>query len=404
MFPDSLRDLFVRCRDAGGRALLVGGSVRDALLGQPSKDLDIEVHGLPLESVVRVLRTLGPVNEVGRAFGVLKVRHAGHELDVSLPRRDQREGAGHKGIRATSDPDLGVTEAARRRDLTINAIAYDPLTDTFEDPFNGRADLDRRLLRAVDASTFGEDPLRALRVAQFAARFGFGIDPALEALCAEMPLAELPSERVRGEVEKLLLKGRHLALGWNFAARTHIWEKVVPEWGAAPACLDRVARVPVADPNRRLSLLYAAACSEITPAQAESALDRLRVFRVGGFPVRRATLALLARHSAARPTPEGAAPPDAVVRRLGEDADMDLLAALVDSPALLAAAERLGVRDAPLPALLTGADLTALGVPSGPDMGRLLAQVRGLQLDGAIATRAEARAAVARLLVLHPRP
>jgi tRNA nucleotidyltransferase (CCA-adding enzyme) len=404
MLPDSLRDLFVRCRVAGGRALLVGGSVRDALLGHPSKDLDIEVHGLPLEAVVRILRTLGPVNEVGRAFGVLKVRHAGHELDVSLPRRDQREGVGHKGIRATSDPDLGVTEAARRRDLTINAIAYDPLADTFEDPFAGRADLERRLLRAVDPTTFGEDPLRALRVAQFVARFGFAVDPALEALCAEMPLAELPSERVRGEVEKLLLKGRHLALGWDFAARTRIWEKVLPEWSAAPACLDRVARVPVADPNRRLTLLYAAACSEVPLAEAEAVLDRLRVFRVGGFPVRRAALSLLARQGAARPAPGDVPPPDAVVRRLGEDADMDLLAALVDSPALLAAAERLGVRDGPLPALLSGTDLTALGVPPGPELGRLLAQVRGLQLDGAIATPAEARAAVARLLVPHPSP
>jgi tRNA nucleotidyltransferase (CCA-adding enzyme) len=404
MLPDSLRDLFVRCRVAEGRALLVGGSVRDALLGHPSKDLDIEVHGLPLEAVVRILRTLGPVNEVGRAFGVLKVRHAGHELDVSLPRRDQREGVGHKGIRATSDPDLGVTEAARRRDLTINAIAYDPLTDTFEDPFGGRADLERRLLRAVDPTTFGEDPLRALRVAQFVARFGFAVDPALEALCAEMPLAELPSERVRGEVEKLLLKGRHPALGWDFAARTRIWEKVLPEWGAAPACLDRVARVPVADPNRRLTLLYAAACSEVPLAEAEAVLDRLRVFRVGGFPVRRAALSLLARQGAARPAPGDVPPPDAVVRRLGEDADMDLLAALVDSPALLAAAERLGVRDGPLPALLSGTDLTALGVPPGPELGRLLAQVRGLQLDGAIATPAEARAAVARLLVPHPSP
>jgi tRNA nucleotidyltransferase (CCA-adding enzyme) len=393
MVPDALLDLFRACRDAGGRALLVGGSVRDALLGRPGKDLDIEVHGLEQDALVEVLRRFGHVNEVGRAFGVLKVRWQGLELDVSVPRRDAREGAGHKGIRATADPHLGVTEAARRRDLTINAIAWDPLTDTYEDPFDGRGDLARRLLRAVDPRTFGEDPLRALRVVQFAARFDFAVDPALEDLCAAMPLAELPAERIRGEVEKLLEKGAHLAHGWALARRTGQWAKVLPEWDACPPDLDRVARVPLADPQRRLALLYAAACGNNDLVATTAVLDRLRVHRVGGYPVRRVVLGLVARREAAR-----GALDDAQVRRLGEEGDLDLLAALVGTETLLDAATRLGVRDAPLPVLLTGAELNALGVASGPDMGRVLAHVRTLQLDGLLHTREEARAAVARLV------
>ncbi|MDP2308135.1 MAG: hypothetical protein Q8P18_19095 [Pseudomonadota bacterium] len=399
MIPEPLRDLFVRFHDAGGRALVVGGSVRDSLLGQPGKDLDIEVHGLPLDDVLRILRRLGPVNEVGRAFGVLKVRYDGTELDVSLPRRDQREGVGHTGIRATCDPDLGVKEAARRRDLTINAIAYDPLTGAYEDPFGGREDLARHLLRAVDPRTFGEDPLRALRVAQFAARFDYAVDPELEALCAAMPLQELPPERIRGEVEKLLLKGRALAAGWAFAQRAGIWKKVLPEWEDAPEALDRIARVPVEEPFRRLALLYAAACAHNTPAEVERVLDRLRVFRVAGYPVRRMVLSLVSRRDLARGTPD-----DATVRRLAEEGDMDLLAALVESPALLDAASRLGVRHAPLPTLLSGAELTALGVPPGPEMGRLLAALRARQLEGAISTSAEARCELARLLEAERSP
>lgn len=393
MVPPSLLPLFSACRDAGGRALLVGGTVRDALLGSPGKDLDIEVHGLPLEAVVAVLRRFGSVNEVGRAFGVLKLRVAGIELDVSLPRRDAREGTGHKGIRATADPHLGVVEAARRRDLTINAIAWDPLTATYEDPFDGRADLAARRLRAVDPRTFGEDPLRALRVVQFAARFGFTVDPTLEELCAAMPLEELPAERIRGEVEKLLLKGRDLRHGWELARRTGQWRRALPEWDAFPEALARAAAVPVADPHRRLALLYAAACDTLDLAGATAVLDRLRVFRVGGTNVRKLALGLVARRESARGPLT-----DTEVRRLAEDGELDLLASLVASDALLPAAERLGVRDGPLPVLLAGADLTALGVAPGPDMGRILAAVRTRQIEGAVTTREEARAEVSRLL------
>lgn len=393
MVPDALLPLFGAFRDAGGRALLVGGTVRDALLGHPGKDLDIEVHGLGLEDVVAVLRRFGHVNEVGRAFGVLKLRVDGCELDVSLPRRDAREGTGHKGIRATADPHLGPDEAARRRDLTINAIAWDPLTGAFVDPFRGKADLEAGVLRAVDAGTFGEDPLRALRVVQFAARFGFRVDPTLETLCAEMPLEELPAERVRGEVEKLLLQGRDHRAGWELARRTGQWRRVLPEWDAFPEALARVARAPICDTNRRLTLLYAAACDRNDLAETTSVLDRLRVFRMGGTNVRKGVLGLVARRAAAARDLT-----DTDVRRLAEDGNLDLLAVLADNDALLPAAERLGVRDAPLPVLLTGGELTALGVPAGPEMGRVLASLRARQIEGAVTTREEARAEVSRLL------
>lgn len=390
----ALRGLFEACKAAGGRALLVGGSVRDALLGRPSKDFDVEVHGLDMDALHRVLTPLGRVNEVGRSFGVLKVRlrgarHAAEtaEIDVALPRRDSREGPGHRGIRATADPDLGVREAARRRDLTINAIAWDPLLDRFEDPFDGIGDLRAGVLRAVDAATFGEDPLRALRVAQFAARFEFDVDPVLERLCAEMPLHELPAERIRGEVEKLLLRARRPSVGWAFAQRTSAWAKVLPEWDRPASELDRCAAIDVPPPvsGRRLALMLAAASLGLTEAETERGLDRLGVYKQDGYAVRKQVLFLVGRYDEARAGLDATA-----CRRLAEVGEVGLLALLADRPDACMLASALGVLREPLPPLLGGRDLHRLGLPPGPAMGSILAALREEQLTGRVGTSDEA--------------
>ena len=147
-------------RDAGGRALIVGGWVRDRLLGRDAKDIDLEVYGLPADRLKDVLASFGSVNTVGESFTVYKVA----DLDVSLPRRESKVGRGHRGFEVTGDPHLSIEEAARRRDFTINAIAWDPLTDEYLDPHNGRADLERRVLRAVDATHVRRrQPARAAR-------------------------------------------------------------------------------------------------------------------------------------------------------------------------------------------------------------------------------------------------
>ena len=153
---------------AGGRAVLVGGFVRDRLLGVDSKDYDVEVYGLAPEALAEVLARFGEIIEVGRAFGVLRVK--GIDADFSLPRRDSKRGRGHRGFDVAFDPQLDFAEASRRRDLTINSIGFDPLGGEILDPHGGRADLERRVLRATDPVHFPEDPLRGLRTAQFAAR------------------------------------------------------------------------------------------------------------------------------------------------------------------------------------------------------------------------------------------
>lgn len=205
-------------KEVGGRALIVGGYVRDRLLGRESKDVDVEVYDLDLEALEGVLAAFGPVTTIGRAFGVLRVK--GLDVDFSLPRRDSKIGAGHKGFEVTADPGLDFSEASRRRDLTINAIGLDPLTEEILDPLGGREDLQAGVLRAADAAHFAEDPLRAVRVAQFAARFSMQPDAELEALCAELDLSELSAERVYDELRKLLLKGERPSLGFEFLRRT----------------------------------------------------------------------------------------------------------------------------------------------------------------------------------------
>lgn len=188
--------------DAGGRGFLVGGCVRDALLnpGSTPKDVDIEAYGLEPAALQDALAAVARVDEVGRAFSVLTIRTQGESFDVALPRREVRTGPGHRDFEVEIDPFASLAEASARRDLTINALAYDPATGEVIDCWGGLADLDARVLRHTTAA-FSEDPLRVLRVARFAARLGFTLDPETAALGRELApeFGSLSVERVWGE-------------------------------------------------------------------------------------------------------------------------------------------------------------------------------------------------------------
>jgi tRNA nucleotidyltransferase (CCA-adding enzyme) len=151
-FPEKVILLSRAVREASGRALLVGGCVRDELMGVPPKDWDLEVYGVAPERLREILDQFGPVNVVGEAFTVYKL---GNDLDVSMPRRERKSGRGHRAFVIEGDPSMGVAEASRRRDFTINAILKDPLTEEVIDPFDGRRDIEQGVLRAVSAETFG---------------------------------------------------------------------------------------------------------------------------------------------------------------------------------------------------------------------------------------------------------
>ena len=205
-------------REAGGRAIVVGGWTRDHLLGLRSKDVDIEVFGIDVERLEAILARFGNVHAVGRAFGVFRV--GGIDIDFSLPRRDSKRGPGHRGFDVAPDPSLDFTGAARRRDLTVNSIGIDPLTGEVLDPHGGRGDLEHRVLRATDPARFHEDPLRGLRVAQLAARLEMAPDDALVALCRSLDLSELSGERVFDELGKLLLRAAKPSIGFRLLEDT----------------------------------------------------------------------------------------------------------------------------------------------------------------------------------------
>lgn len=268
-----------RLEAAGGRGLIVGGYVRDALLGLPTKDIDFEVYGLPLAELEAALESLGEVIAVGRAFGVLRVK--GLDVDFSIPRRDSRVGRGHRGFVVDLDPALDFREASRRRDLTINSMGYDPLTGEVLDPHGGRADLERRVLRATDAQAFSEDSLRALRVAQFRARFELEPDEELRRLCAAIDLSDLPGERIYEELRKLLLKGQRPSLGFAFLEETRLlrffpelhamvgvpqdreWHPEGTVWEHTLLVLDEAARSRVGDADEDVTILLGALLHDV---------------------------------------------------------------------------------------------------------------------------------------------
>lgn len=216
----------------GGRALLVGGCVRDALLRLKPKDIDIEVFGILPEKLDDILKKNYQIIKIGKAFGVLKLK--GIDIDVSIPRKESKQGMGHKGFLIEGDPFLSFEAAASRRDFTINAISWDPLTQELIDPFNGQADLANGILRHV-SDKFSEDPLRVLRAMQFLARFNLKIDSQTLELCKAIEPENLPKERIFEEWKKLIIKGKTPSLGLKFLKDCG-WIRYYPELEALINC------------------------------------------------------------------------------------------------------------------------------------------------------------------------
>lgn len=259
----------------GGKALLVGGAVRDLLLGLPVKDLDIEVHGLSMQELEQVLRKFGPISLIGKAFGVLRLH--GLDVDWSLPRVDS---SGRKP-QVHIDPFMGIKEAFRRRDLTINAMGIDLTTFELVDPFNGQQDLKKGILKAPDNALFIEDPLRFFRVMQFIGRFQMQPDVSLNDVCKTMDISQVSKERIEAEFDKLLLKSKQPSLGFRWLLEIGRLADILPEVQAAVSIqqdqrwhpegnlfehslqtLDAAARLPYQG-GEKLIMLYAALCHDL---------------------------------------------------------------------------------------------------------------------------------------------
>jgi len=451
MLPALATEIARAVRDRGGEALIVGGWVRDRLLGGASKDLDIEVFGIPASDLPALLAPFGRVEPIGQSFPVYKIG----TIDIGLPRRESKSGRGHKGFAVEGDPSMSPADAARRRDFTINAISWNPLTGAYADPFHGREDLDRRILRAVDPATFGDDSLRVLRALQFAARFDLTLDAGTAALCRSIPLEDLPAERVWGEIEKLLLLPARPSVGFQLALDLGVIDRLFPEMNALVGCkqepewhpegdvwihtlmvIDQ-ARQRIDDLDRadRIAIMLAAVTHDFGKpkttafldgrirshnheeegvAPAAAFLDRLNIHSIDGKDVRRQVLGLTAHHlkpgmlfKVRHELTDGA------FRRLAQKVDLELLARLAKSDCLgrtgafdcsamdwfLERARELGVDRSPPKPLLLGRHLLDLGMPPGPAMGDVLKQVYEKQLDGDVKTTEDAITLASRILV-----
>jgi tRNA nucleotidyltransferase (CCA-adding enzyme) len=440
MIPVELKRILLETPELS-RAYLVGGCVRDWLLGIENKDYDIEVFGLAYDQLAAALGRWGKVDLVGRSFGVAKLTVApGRTYDFSIPRRDSKTAPGHKGFQVSFDATLTPREAAARRDYTINSLMYDPREEQILDFFGGQSDLRAGILRHTSAA-FPEDPLRVLRGMQFAARFNLTAAPETVDLARSIrqTFPELAKERVREEWFKWAEKSVTPSLGLKFLEQTE-WIEHFPELAAIRGvrqdpgwhpegdvfthtchCCDALVKLEdwqKADPASRIVYMLAVLTHDlgkavttekawkrgewriISPGHedagaglADSFLERIGAPRA----IRDRVRPLVANHMAHFQTVS-----DRAVRRLARRLEPEnihglLVVMTADAfgrpprphqipGAVLAIAEKAGeleVRNrAPRPILL-GRHLVDLGFAPGPELGEYLRKAYEAQLEGA---------------------
>ena len=393
-FPKELTKIFKTLHSNGVRPIIVGGFVRDALLGiTKRKDIDIEVYGVDsYDTLTQLLASFGSVCVVGKSFGVCKLSLDKVECDFSLPRKETKIAGGHKGFSVYHDKTLTFKEAAARRDFTINALGFDPLTDTLLDEYEGLRDLKNKTLRAVNAKTFVEDPLRILRGVVFAARFGFHFHSSLTRLCKEMiaknMLAELPKERVFDEFKKLFLKSkkpsRAFLLLKRFGEGLYLKELFTlpsKKFKQTLNALDYLA----CHNEKDLSLFFAAMLVHLPNVQ-EEILGRF----TNDKKITNTALSLLANYNTLLTLLQnGYSLYDLkkAATKLKIDSTLRFIEALY--PSLLNSievmrkkSEALGILHNPIPPKVTGKDLLAMGLSPSPKFKRILNELYDLQLQG----------------------
>ncbi|MBA2703100.1 MAG: HD domain-containing protein [Blastocatellia bacterium] len=451
IIPEKVVALATAVRDAGGRALLVGGCVRDLLMKIEPTDWDLEVYNVEPFKLRALLDEFGPVNVVGEAFTVYKL---GSDLDVSLPRRERKSGRGHRAFAIEGDPSMSIEEATRRRDFTINAILQDPLTEEIIDPFNGRADIAAGLLRVVSNETFAEDSLRVLRAAQLAARFEFDIAPETAELCRAIDLSDLPAERIWGEMEKLLLRTRRPSLGLNWLGELGVVDQLFPEIKALidvpqdpewhpegdvfihTGLVINGARKLIDDLTyaKQVTVMLAALAhdfgkpattefvdgrlrsrghEEAGVAPTEMFLNRLNIHTLDGYDVRAQVIALVREHlKPGEFFKNREEVGDGAFRRLARKCELDLLYRVAKADSLgrnadwvprekwygseaqewfIERVRELAVEQQPPAPILLGRHLLDMGLQPGPRIGEITKAIYDLQLDGRVSNLAEAK-------------
>lgn len=292
--PQSVTELSNILIELGARPVIVGGYVRDFFMHHQSKDIDIEVYDIAsMDDLRSALKKLAPVYEVGKSFGVLKMRYGGYDFDISLPRTETKTAKGHKGFDVHTNGHLSFKAAAVRRDFSINSIGYDIKTEHFLDPFEGQKDISNRVIRHVDDKGFVEDPLRVFRAVQFAARFNYTLHPNTLKLCQTMVkremLSELPKERIFEEMKKLLLKAEKPSIGFELLDKMgalfpelkalqgipqdEVYHPEGDVWIHTMMSLDAMSSLKTGDEKRDLLLLLAVLCHDLGKAETTQIVE-----------------------------------------------------------------------------------------------------------------------------------
>jgi tRNA nucleotidyltransferase (CCA-adding enzyme) len=453
--PELAQRLADAVHAAGGRLVMIGGAVRDQLLGIPPKDCDLELYGIPENQVEGLLRGVAAnVRRVGRSFPVWKAFGEGQgqdeALDIALPRREQRIGPRHTDFLTVFDPTMDFAAAAARRDFTMNAMGVDLHTGELLDPHGGRGDLEQRRLRHT-SEHFTEDPLRVLRGMQFCARYELQAAPETIALCQTLTPEYLSPERIFGEWCKLIVKGHKPSAGLEFL-RACGWTRHFPElhaligveqtaawhpegdvWSHTLWCLDFLPWVRTVDAREDLIVGLGVLCHDFgKPAKTVFEDGRWKAHGhegAGETPTRdflgRMTdevqliddvAALVTRHMVPDSLFEEAGRgqgTDRAVRRLSTQVRLDRLARVVrcdhggrpplptDAPAadwLVAEAARLGIMSRRPSPLILGRDLIAAGEKPGAHWGPVLKSLYSMQLDGVVSTKEHALTEALRML------
>lgn len=436
--------------------MLVGGCVRDELMGVEPKDWDLEIFGIEPQKLREILDGFGRVDAVGEAFTVYKI---GQDLDVALPRRERKIGRGHRGFVVEGDKDMLFEEASRRRDFTINAILKDALTGEIIDCYGGREDIKNKILRVVSRETFAEDSLRVLRAAQFAARFEFEIEAETVEICRAIDLTDLPKERIWGELEKLLLKAKKPSIGLQWLYDLHVANQLFPELIALvgvpqskewhPEGDVDVHSLMVVDEARKLiddlpyakqvTVMLGALCHDFgKPATTKffdghwrshahdeagveptiSFLDKLGIHTLDGYDVRQQIIQLVRYHLT--PGMFYKSPPgDGAFRRLARKVEPDLLYRVAKADSLgrnpewlpkekwfkaeaqewfIQRVRELNIEEQPPKPILMGRHLIELGLKPSAEFKKILDAVYEMQLDGKITNLDDAIAEAKRII------
>ena len=457
--PSKITKLAKIISENGGRAMFVGGCVRDELMNVEPKDFDVEVYGIEPQKLREILESFGRVDTVGEAFTVYKI---GQNLDVSLPRRERKTGRGHKGFTVEGDPEMSFEEAAERRDFTINAILKDALTGEIIDCFGGREDIKNKILRVVSAETFPEDSLRVLRAAQFAARFEFDIEPETVELCCKIDLTDLPKERIWGEMEKLLLKAEKPSIGLKWLYELGVVKQLFPELESLVGVPQQkewhpegnvdVHTLMVADEARKLiddlpyskkvAVMLGAICHDFGKPSTtkffdgkwrshahdvagveptKSFLNTLGIYTIGGFDVREQVIQLVIYHlKPGEFYKQKDIIGDGAFRRLARKVEPDLLYRVAKADSLgrnpewlpkekwfkaeaqewfIEKVRELDVENEPPKPILMGRHLIEMGMKPSKEFGNILNAVYEKQLDGQITDLENAIAAVKEIII-----